>query len=228
LKFYNDDKKDMPVKSERKSSYEKHAKAMEVLKNRLDESIDVIVKRLIIEYNLRAPLFWVLGDIVRFLAVVNKRKKPNAKKIKISPEMAELMEKIWQNKSFFRYVVNSDEVPNNMMELVVYMLDTIEKNKPPKGRWIEPRLEIIKHPCWCSISKNKLAANIEDVKKKLKKKIKDADNIKDIDVLKEYVFTVLNIENMLINYVDDTEKYFVQLAKNMSNIFNSLKKFFKV
>jgi hypothetical protein len=228
LKFYDDDKKDMPVKSEKKSSYEKHAKAMEVLKNRLDESIDVIVNRLVTEYNLRAPLFWVLGDIVRFLAVVNKRKKPNARKIKISPEMAVLMEKIWKNKSFFKYVVNSDEVPNNMMELMVYMLETIEKNKPPKGKWVEPRLEMIKHPCWCSISKNKLAEKIAGEKKKLKQKIKEDGDIKDIDVLKEYVFTILNIENMLINYVDDTEKYFVHLAKNMSKIFSSLKKFFKV
>jgi hypothetical protein len=227
LEFYDDDKKDMPVKSEKKSSSEKHAKAMEVLNNRLDESIDVIVKRLVTEYNLRGPLFWVLGDIVRFLAVVNRRKKPNAKKIKISPEMAALMEKIWQNKSFFKYVVNSDEVPNNMMELMMYMLDTIEKNKPPRGRWVEPRLEMIKYPCWCSISKNKLAAKIEDEKKKLKQKIKDSKDIKDMDVLKEYVFTVLNIENLLINYVNDMEKYFVHLAKNMSKIFNSLKKFFK-
>ena len=98
--------------------------------------------------------------------------------------MAALMEKIWHNKSFFKYVVNSDEVPNNMMELMVYMLDTIEKNKPPKGRWVEPRLEMIKYPCWCFISKNKLAAKIEDEKKKLKQKIKDTKGIKDMDVLK--------------------------------------------
>jgi hypothetical protein len=125
LEFYDDDKKDMPVKSEQKSSSEKHAKAMGVLNNRLGESIDTNVKRLVTEYNLRAPLFWVLGDIVRFLAVINKRKKPNAKKIKISPEMAALMEKVWQNKSFFKYVVNSDDVPNNMMELILYMFETI-------------------------------------------------------------------------------------------------------
>lgn len=227
LEFYDDDKKGMPVKSEKKSSSEKHAKAMEVLKNRLGEPIDVIVNRLVTEYNIRSPLFWVLGDIVRFLAVVNKRKKPNAKKIKISPEMAVLIEKIWQNKSFFKYVVNSDEVPNNMMELVVYMLDIIEKNKPPKGRWVEPRLEMIKYPCWCSISKNQLALKIEDEKKKLKQKIKENEDIKGMDVLKEYVFTILNIENLLIDYVDDIEKYFVHLAKNMSKILNSLNTFFK-
>jgi hypothetical protein len=114
-----------------------------------------------------------------------------------------------------------------MMELMVYMLDTIEKNKPPKGRWVEPRLEMIKYPCWSSISKNKLVSKIDDEKKKLKQKIKDTEDIKDMDVLKEYVFAVLNIENLLINHVDDTEKYFVHLAKNMSMIFNSIKKFFK-
>jgi hypothetical protein len=58
----------------------------------------------------------------------------------------------------------------------------------------------------------------------LKQKIKDTEGI---DVLKEYVFTILNIENLLIDYVDDMEKYFVYLAKNMSKILNSLKTFFK-
>jgi hypothetical protein len=106
-------------------------------------------------------------------------------------------------------------------------LDTIEKNNPPKGMWDEPRLEMIKYPSWCSISKNKLAARIEDEKKTLKQKIKDTRGIKDMDVLKEYVFTVLNIENLLIDYVNDMEKYFVHLAKNMSKILISLKKFFK-
>lgn len=226
LVFYDDDKKDMPVKSEKKSSSEKHAKSVKVLKDRLDESIDAIVNRLVTEYNLRAPLMWVLGDIVRFLAVVNKRKKSNARKIKISPKMAVLVEKLWRGDSFFKYVVNSDEVPNNMMDLMVFMLETIEKNRPPKGRWVEPQLEIIKYPCWCSISKKEIASKIEDEKKKLKKKIK-AGGIKDMDILKEYVFTILNIENLLVDHVDNTEKYFVHLAKNMSKIFNSLKKFFK-
>lgn len=227
LEFYNDDKKDMPVKSEKKSSSEKHAKAIGVLNTRLDSSIDVIVKRLIIEYNLRTPFFWVLGSIIRFLAVVNKRKKPNAKKIKISPNMAALMEDIWKNKSFFKYVVNSDEVPNNMMELMMYMLDTIEKNKPPKGRWVDPQLEMIKYPHLCPVSKNKLVVMIDNEKKKLKQKIKNNKDMNDMDIVKEYVFTVLNIENLLIDHVDDVEKYFVHLAKNMNKIFNSLKKFFK-
>lgn len=223
LVFYDDDKKEMPVKSEKKYSSERHDKAMEVLKERLDESIDKIVNRLVTKYNLRAPLFWVLGDIVRYLALVNKRQKPNAKKIKISPEMAALIETIWRGKKYFRYVVNSDNAPNNLIELMVYMLEIIEKNRPPKGIWVEPMLEIIKYPYWCSISKDEIVKKIEVEKKKLKQKTK---NMNGMDKLKEYVFTILTIENLLIDHIDRLEKYYIHLAKNMSKIFDSLKKFF--
>jgi hypothetical protein len=218
LTFY-DDGKDMPVKSFGKSNSDKHVKAMEVLHERLDDSIKTIVNRLIIEYNLRAPLFWVLGDIVKFLAVINRKKKPDSKKIKISPEMAELMEKIWHGKDYFRYVVNSDDVPKDMIDLMLYMLETIEKNKPPRGKWVEPVLEIIKYPRMPDIKEH-----IDAEKKKLTQKIKTID---DSEVVGEYILTILTIENILTDYMDEIEKYFIHLAKNMSKIHTSLKIFFK-
>lgn len=60
-------------------------------------------------------------------------------------------------------------------------------------------------------------------KKKLKQKTK---NMNGMDKLKEYVFTILTIENLLIDHIDRLEKYYIHLAKNMSKIFDSLKKFF--
>ena len=222
LTYYDDDKENMPTKSEKKSNIEKHEKAVEVLNERLDESIDKIINRLLTEYNLRAPLFWVLGDIVRYLALVNKKKKPNMRKIKISPEMSVIIENIWRGKSYFQYVVNSDDVPKNLMELMIYMLEAIGKNKPPKGVWIEPKLENVKYPRWCSISKDEIVKKIEAEKEK----IKQTTGIDGIDKIKEYVFTILTIENLLIDHVDKLEKYYIHIAKNMSNIFDSLKKFF--
>lgn len=224
--FYDDDKKDMPTNSEKKSESEIHKKAIGVLKERLDNSIDIIVKRLVEEYNLRAPLFWVLSDIVKFLAIVNKRKKENARKIKISPSMAAIIEKIWKGKSYFRYVVNTDEVPNNMIELMLHMLEIIEKNKPPKGLWKEPQVDVVKYPCFCKISKVQLEAMINDEKKELKQRIK-LRNATGIEVVQEYILTILTIENLLTSHVDNIEKYYIELAKNMSKIFKSLRVFFK-
>jgi hypothetical protein len=224
LTFYDDDKKSMPVKSESENNGDIYDKAIGVLNMRLDDSIDVIIKRLIIEYNLRAPLFWVLGDTVKFLAIVYKKKKPTGKKIKISPQMAELVEKIWKNNNYFQYVINSDDIPNNMMELMLYMLETIGKNKPSPGNWKEPVLEIVKYPCWCSISKKKMGELIDDEKKKLRHKIKD---MRGIEIIREYVFTILTIENILIDRVDKLEQYFINLAKNIRKIFISLRNFFK-
>ncbi len=48
-----------------------------------------------------------------------------------------------------------------------------------------------------------------------------------VDIAKKYVFTLLNIENLVTDYVDSVEKYYIQLAKNMSLILDSLKHFFK-
>jgi hypothetical protein len=224
LNFYDDDKNSMPVKSEKKNNEDIYDKAIDVLNTRLNESIDVITNRLIVEYNLRSPLFWVLGDTVKFLAVVYKKKKPSGRKIKISPQMAELVEKIWKNNNYFQYVINSDDIPNNMMELMLYMLEAIEKNKPSPGNWKEPTLEIVKYPCWCSTSKKKIGDLIDEEKKKLKHKIGDK---RGIEVIREYIFTILTIENILIDRVDKLEHYFIHLAKNIRKLFISLRNFFK-
>jgi hypothetical protein len=216
--FFDDDKKNMPVMSNTESNSVKHDKAIYVLKERINESIDITVKRLIVEYNLRAPLFWVLGDIIKFLAHVHRTKKPDSKKIKISPDMAVLIEKIWNGKKYFSYVVNSDEVPSNMIELMLHLLDTVEKLKPPKGEWMEPHLEIIKYPV---LFENNIEKKIDDVKKNM---IQEGKNI---DVVKDHIFVILTIENLLINHIDNIEKYFIQSAKNVCKILNSLKKFFK-
>lgn len=224
LTFYDDDKKPIPVKSEENSNIEIHDKALIVLKQRLDESVDGLVKLLTVEYNLRAPLFWVLGDIVKLLAVVNKKQHPDSKKIKISPEMALMIEKIWDGKSYFQYVINSDEVPANITDLMLYMLDCIENNYQLKGDWVEPILDKVRYPCWCSISKNDVELDIENEKKELDSRVK---NQTGLNVIKEYIFSILTVENMIIDHIDGIEKYFIHLAKNMQIICEGLKKFFK-
>jgi hypothetical protein len=166
---------------------------------------------------------WVLSDIVKLLAVTNKKIKNNPRKIKISPNMSELIEKIWSNNSHFKYIVNSDDVPGNLMELIVYMLDIIGKTRPSKGKWTEPHLDDVKYPCWCSISKEDISKKIEEEKNLLKNTIQ---NKKSIDNIKHYIFTILSIENLLINRLDSLEKYYIGVAKNMEKILIAIRKFF--
>ena len=220
---YFDDGDKMPIKSDKHVKKDIYEKAMGVLDYRLNASIDTIINRLITEYDLRAPLLWVLSDIVKLLAVTNKKIKNNPRKIKISPDMSELIEKIWSNNSHFKYIVNSDGIPGNLMELIVYILDIIGKTRPPKGKWIEPHLGEVKYPCWCSISKEDISKKIEEEKNLLKNTIK---NKKGIDSIKHYVFTILTIENLLINRLDSLEKYYIGVAKNMEKILIAIRKFF--
>jgi hypothetical protein len=223
LNFYNDDKKPMPVTSEEKNNTVIHGKAIEVLNIRLNETVKDMIERLTSEYNLRAPLVWVLSDIVKFLAIIRTKKKPTAGKIKISPQMAELIEKIWRGDSYFKYVINSDDIPSNMLDLMLYMLEVVEKTKPPMGKWKEPQLETFAYPV-IAHSKIDIEEKIDEEKITLKKKIKGK---KGTDVINEYIFTILNIEKLLIDHIDDVEQYYINLARNMSKILDGLKMFFK-
>lgn len=222
--YYDDDKNKIPTVTKKESVSEKQKKALEILDSRLDNNIDTIVKRAVIEYKLHAPLIWVLGDIVKFLAVVNKKKKPNTRKIKISPDMAVLIEKIWRGKNYFQYVINTDDVPSNMIDLMIHMLELIQKNNPPRGKWVEPILDIIKYPCFCKINKSQLEVMIDNEKKDLVKRV---SSLNPLDAIKEKILTILTIENLLVDHIDSIEKYYVVLAKNMSKIYDSLKVFFK-
>ena len=223
LTFY-DDEKSIPLKSKRDSSEDIYIKAIEVLDKRLHMPVNKLVDTLITEYNLMAPLSLVLGDVVKFLAVINKKKNPDSKKIKISPEMAVMVENMWRPDVYFQYMVNSDSIPNNMIKLAIRMLDIVKKNNPPQGVWVEPNLEIVEYPCLCTLKKTKVSNMINDEKKKLDVKIKKNKNL---DNIKEYISTILTIENIIINHVNDIEKYFIIAAENMNKILASLKKFFR-
>lgn len=208
--YFDDNSKKIPQKSKKQSDSEIHEKAIQILEKRLREQPHITVKRLVNEYNLRAPLFWVLSDIVKYLILLNKKKNPNARKTKISPNMAVIIEKIWGQKNYFQYVVNSDDVPNNMIDLMVHIL---KKIKHPKGEWKEPKL--IKHT-YPSIS--------DQVRKRIENEQKKTGKNNDV---KDFVLSVITIENILIDHIDAIEKYYIIVAKNMKIIFDGLKIFYK-
>jgi hypothetical protein len=217
---YFDTEDEVPhSKTPEESSAIIHKKIISVLTERLNESTNSLIKRLITEYKLCTPLFWVLGDIIKFLSTVYKKK--SSKKIKISPEMSTLVEKIWRTNDY-SYVVNSSDAPSNLVELMIHMMQLIDKPNI-SGLWVEPQLTHIKYPCWCSILKQNAIKSIVLEKSKL---LDTTAKMSGDELVKAYIFTLLNIENIVIEHINDIEQYFVQTAQNMSAILNSLKTFF--
>lgn len=66
---------------------------------------------------------------------------------------------------------------------------------------------------------------IDEEKSKLEKKIEQMDNVNDI--IKNHIYTILVIENMVIGRVSEIEAYYIAQSKNMVKILSSIKTFFK-
>jgi hypothetical protein len=221
---YYDDGEQMKQKNNKQVGSILHNKAMQVLNKKLNENLSTIINDSISANKLRSPLSWVLGEVVRYLAEVNKRQKTNARKIKISPNMALVINDVWNKNNLFAYNACADTVPQTLLELTTHMLKSIEKNKPPQGMWKMPELLHLPYPTITAAVNKKLTAQIDNEKKKLKKKV---INKKGIALIKEYVLSIINIEMIISDHVNDVEQYYITVAKNMSNILNSLKIFFK-
>jgi hypothetical protein len=218
-KVHYDDEKTRILKDYPEGGETLASKAIKVLKNRLGDSINTNVNRLTSEYNLRAPLVWVLSDMVKYLSMKTRKNNPNMRKIKISPEMSEMVEKIWRDGKYFQYHVNNADIPADMLTLMLYLLGVLEKQKPGKGKWAEPVLDNGKKPVLSVAARSSLQKKIGALKNAVIRK-KTAG-------VQEYVFTVLQIENLIIEHVVKLELYYITLAKNMGRIFESLKKFLK-
>ena len=220
-KVFYDDQTKMPVMSKKESINDINKKAVDLLNVRLNESIETTINRCVEEYGLREPLNWALADIVKYLAVLIKKKRPSSRKIKVSATMAFSIGKIWKDSKHFQYVVNSSDVPSNMAELTIHMLGIMEKINTKKGRWTTANIEEYSYPCICSINKNTLFSFIEDEKKDLSLRVNDNN------IIKETIMTILIIESLIINHVDAIEKYYINAAKNISKIYDDLKVYFR-
>ena len=82
----------------------------------------------------------------------------------------------------------------------------------------------ITYPVLSKEEKRKILIGINIEKKSLAKKIK---SLKKNNILSEYIFTLLKIENILVPHINKIELYYVQLAKNMYKMLISLRRFFK-
>jgi hypothetical protein len=219
IAYYDDAKKDKqapPKKKDDQISKTNREKAKELLKQSLDTSIQSTINDMIISNKLQDPLLWTLGDVIKYLAVVHRKKRPNSRRIKISPEMALIIEHIWGGKNYFKYHAFGTEVPQNMIELINHMLDTIQKDRPKQGIWVEPKLIRTTYPVLTAKIKESMEKDIVQIKKELSSKSKVID----------YVLAVIKVRKVLSDHINNIEMYYVQNAKNIGKILKSLKKFF--
>jgi hypothetical protein len=220
-KNYYSDGGDMPIKTETEIDSDVHIKRMRALEHRISEDIDDIVHRLELEYNLYSPLLWVISDMLKF--TVNVYKNKCSKKVNVSPEVASYIDKIWKYGPSDKYV---EVEHHNIMDLILDIMELIKKSDDYTNDWTEPVLEDTPYPCWCSISKTDIMVKILEERHNLKLKI-STNSYTEKEIVSEYVFTLLCIENIVIDYVYDLEKYYIGVAKNMSKILDSLRVFFK-
>ena len=223
-KVYYDDSGETPVCSEEKSKDDIHKKAVATAVERLDYSVDRVVEQMVTDGDIIGPLFYVLGDIVKFLAVYEKRHNKDEGRIKISPAMAETVNKIWDTNNYFKYVINSDRAPATLIELIIYMLDIIAKKKPRDGLWREPVIVAVEKPGLSREERLKLKGEFEQLREAAVKLASDAEGT---NVVKIYVMAILEVETKLSDHVESIEKYYIQVAKNFVSILESLKTFLK-
>lgn len=222
--FY-DDGKSVPIVKDK----HRQDKEIDLLKKKLEESHYKYVDDAVKNYNLRAPLVWALIDLTMLLIKVNKMKRPNMRKIHITGKLTQLFEKVWRGRSYFRMNVNSQEVPADMITLVQKLLGELKKNNYPKGKWIDPEISLIVKPELCVHMNAKRDDEIKNIKQKMKSNI-NAYKKDDIHfhTIKEYVNAILMREKLYIDHVEEVEKYYIALAKNIIKITKSIKKYFSV
>ena len=163
--------------------------------------------------------------MIKFLVAVYYRDRPNAKRIKISPDVASVVERLWRGHNRFKYVTNNDNAPQTIFGLIMHLLNLIEKNKPTAGGWTV-KVDIIEYPQVAPDERKAIFKKMNALLAELKATVTKDDTLSQNQILCHYVHTALSIEYLLIDIIDRVENYYVQVAKNMSVILNELKLYF--
>lgn len=203
--YYDDSPRKRDITSK---SYEK--KIIKEVKNKLKETPEHIVNCAVETYDLKRPLIWALGDLLKLIAVFIQKHKPNMRKIKVSPELGTIITHIKKNDKFFKY---DSKTGTNIIDVIGTTLDTLGKSRIPQGIWNQPSLI---NPTFPKMDKN-IKILIDKEKSKLGKS----------STLREILLTILNIEKILIEHINALENFYVFLANDIKNIEKSLRYFLK-
>lgn len=229
----------MPITFEKSLTYEKikpeskhtddeitNDKLITLLDARLARPVNCIIKYSTVEYKLRKPLFVVLEDIIKYLVFLLKKNNKDFKKIDIPASLLPMMDDIWGGKQYFKFDVYSNDIPENMVDLTVHILDLL-KDKPNTGTWEVVDMKPIKFPTLSKAERDNIESQIKKKIDKLNDKMKKK-KIHGAQMVKEYIVTMLTIEHLLMEHLVEIEQYYISVTKDMVLLLSNLKLFFGV
>lgn len=193
-------------------------KVITMLKMRLSMSIKNLIQLKIYEYKLKESPQIALAELIAYLArfIKRKNKHSNMRKIKISYSVSNMLDHISDGKKLFTIIaVNDEDTPSNLSEVVLYMIEKLEKQQIKMGNWPEDmQLNVPKFP---QLDK-KIIAKIGKVRKLKMVKCRKAN-------IQNMVYAILMIDHILLPYLTSVESYYNQLAKDVQTIHKTLTKF---
>jgi hypothetical protein len=201
-----------------------HDKVIGILEDRLNKPIKNITEVLTEEYDLKHPLNWSASILIHYLAFIHKKYNKNSKKIPIAYELLPVIEKVHHWDIYFSYDAKNSKKPSNIKDLILLLIENINTSSVPEGKWADPMLVFEKKPTVSNKFKECFDNKLKLEKKELYLRIQGKENIEQT---KEYIFSILNMENYLTDHLSKIEKYYILHAENIVNLLNSLKIFFK-
>ena len=104
---------------------------------------------------------------------------------------------------------------NSVKELFLYILNLVENDDKTDKNFKCPVLKSTIYPVF-------------DVKEYEKKNRDEIKRLEQSNSVKDYVFAILMMENMLTEYLDKIERYYISCSKNMALVLDALYKYFKI
>lgn len=195
-------------------------KIITMLSTRLNLGFKSLMQLKIQEYELKEVAEVAMAELIAFLARYVKRKHPstNMRKIKISYSVAKLLDDITIGKSLFTIIAIGDttELPSNLSEVVLHMLNLVLKTKPKRGSW--PVDLDLKQSAYPKLSKD----IIKDVEK-IRRDVVNSDNSKKN--INQLVYAILMVDHALLPHLVEIEQYFADIAYDVQKIHKSLQSF---
>ena len=208
--YYNDEK--VPVLNKDEINNKINIRSIALLKERIKFDSNTVIEKLIQEYELRDIFYSIIYDIIRCLAYVHKKNKPSSYRIKINAALASELSNKFRDSYYFTYSINSKI--NNVKSLLNYMIDIVCELDTVDKKIDDPCITNIEYP---------LFTKTEEYEKMKISEIEKLSKITDIEeLIKAYTFSILNLENLLTDYLDEIERYYITCSKNMSIILDIL------
>lgn len=203
-----------------KNENNKINKQKDILTNRLNESIDDIIDRLVKEYYLKKPLDLSIMDLIKYLIAKYKKNNPKSRPVYISSDLCYIQHKIPKGYKYFKYKIGKKKVPSNIKELCITLLKLQKINKK---QFVNFNYITYKYPQLDKNEKIKINKQMKKIKDKLNKDIKIIKNKqkdKQIEkqILYKYIKCLIDIEYLLMDHLIKIEYYYIKAHEQINLI----------